>query len=341
MKKFLIVVIAAWINLVSFGQEAEDALFNDTVPLDIAFSISIRSVRNSPDSVYLKEMMTYRTGNGGTDSIKVGFKRRGNFRLNECVFPPLWMKIGKKKNKNTPFEGHTKLKLVMPCDGGKGSNDLILREYLCYRLYEVMTPFCFRTRLVNIDFTDDKGKKKNVYQLKGILVEDVDEIVKRTAAKKASAARINSKFLNDTCALRFDLFQLLISNTDWSKASQHNSKLITRDGKYIPLPYDFDMSGVVNAPYSVVSQVGDDKLPIEHVTERYYRGFCASKETTDFVRREFLVNEAKLLAVPGELKGSLPDKEINRLVEYLEEFFLILKNENLFYIKVVEMCRPL
>ena len=210
-------------------------LFSNRVPLDIAFSLSIRSIRNSADSVYIKEMMTYRTEEGSTDSIKVGFKRRGNFRLNECSFPPLWIRIDKKQNKHTLFEDHKKLKLVMPCDGARGSNDLILREYLCYRLYEVMTPFCFRTRLVNIDFTDDKGKKNKEYQLKGILVEDIDKVVKRTSAKSTSAARINRTSLNDTCALRFDLFQLLIANTDWSKASQHNSKLVLHNGKYIAL----------------------------------------------------------------------------------------------------------
>ena len=315
MKKILIFIVSLLPVIPALAQGKADSLFNTTVPLDIGFSISVKTVKKSNvDSVYFKEKMYYRNAAGITDSLKIGVKRRGNFRLKQCYFPPLWIKIDKKNAKNTLFEGNKKLKLVMPCDSRQGSNDLILREYLCYRLYEVMTAYCFKSRLVNIDFTDEKGNKNKDYQLKGILIEDVDITAKRNGCKTASDARISPMSLNDTFALRFDLFQLLIANTDWSKGYQHNSKLIYYNSKYIPLPYDFDMSGVVDAPYSVVSQVGDNQLPISSVRERYYRGFCASDETTEFVRKEFLSNEGKLMIVPDELKESNP-LEIWRLVD--------------------------
>ena len=99
------------------------------------------------------------------------------------------------------------------------------------------------------------------------------------------------------------------------------------------------MSGVVDAPYATISQFNDEPLPISNVKERYYRGYCASGETTEFVRKEFLSNEEKLLAVPDELKGSLPDKQIKNLKIYLEEFFKILKNDSLFEVEVLSRCR--
>jgi hypothetical protein len=114
--------------------------------------------------------------------------------------------------------------------------------------------------------------------------------------------RIDPRTLQDTIAFRFALFQFMISNTDWSKASQHNSKLISLHSKYIPIPYDFDMSGLVDAPYAVVSVVGDEALPVESVRERYYRGFCTSPEITQLVRNEFLSKEKKLLSIPDLLK---------------------------------------
>jgi hypothetical protein len=341
MKKILAIIVCCLPFITAFTQVKTDALFTTTVPLDIGFSISIKTIKKSKaDSVYFEEKLYYRNEAGGNDSVKIGLKRRGNFRLQQCFFPPLWIKINKKNGKNTLFEGNKKLKLVMPCNRNSESNDLILHEYLCYKLYEAITFYCFKSRLVNIDFTDEKGKKNQDYQLKGILIEDVDKTAKRCGGKAASTAKINAKALNDTCALRFDLFQLLIANTDWSKGFQHNSKLIYHHSKYIPLPYDFDMSGVVDAPYSVVSQVGAEQLPIENVRERYYRGFCASNETTQFVRNEFLLNEEKLLAVPDELKGSLSDKEIKNLKSYLEEFFEILKDDDQFGEQILSRCRP-
>ena len=49
------------------------------------------------------------------------------------------------------------------------------------------------------------------------------------------------------------MFQYMIANTDWSTTFLHNAKLIQLNDtkKYIPLAYDFDMAGFVDAPYAV------------------------------------------------------------------------------------------
>jgi hypothetical protein len=210
---------------------------------------------------------------------------------------------------------------------------------LCYRLYEEITPYSFKTRLGNIDLTEQRGKKKRNFQLKGILIEDVDKTAKRLNAKTLDAAVVPPQAMHDTAALRFDFFQFLIANTDWSKSYQHNSKLIYQHPYYIPMPYDFDMSGVVDAPYAVVSMVGDQKLPIEHVTERYYRGYCKPLSLTQYMRKEYLAKEEKLLSIPNELKEELPGKEISEIRDYLEEFFTILKDDQAFNDEIVEHCR--
>jgi hypothetical protein len=106
-------------------------------------------------------------------------KGRGNFRLRECYFPPLWIKIKKSESKGILFEGNKKLKLVLPCYTQRDNSDLILKEYLCYKLYEEITPYAFRTRLVNIDLTELRGKKEKKFQVKGILIEDLDKVAKR------------------------------------------------------------------------------------------------------------------------------------------------------------------
>jgi hypothetical protein len=127
------------------------------------------------------------------------------------------MKIAKKDAKNTLFEGNKQLKLVLPCHNANDNNELVLREYLCYKLYEAFTPYSFKTRLVNIDLTELRRQNKTKsFTLKGILIEDVDKAAKRLNAKTIKA-NIPPNSLNDTMALRFDLFQLLIANTDWSK----------------------------------------------------------------------------------------------------------------------------
>ena len=173
------------------------------------------------------------------------------------------------------------------------------------------------------------------------MVEDVDKTAKRFDAKPVKDAKISAASLHDTSALRFDLFQLMISNTDWSKSFQHNSKLIYQNPKYVPIPYDFDMSGLVNAPYAVVSQINGEQLPVASVRDRYYRGHCRPSELTEFIRKEFLSKEEKLLSIPDVLKGELTDKEIKEVKDYLEEFFIILKDDRLFKHDVLDRCLSL
>ena len=340
MKNIFIIIPVLLFTPEAFTQPKVDSLLDIQTPLNIGLTLSIKQIGGSKeDTSYLAHVLYYYNAAGGKDSIPVGLKARGNFRLAQCYFPPLKMKIAKKAAKNTLFEGNKKLKLVLPCHNANDNNELILKEYLCYKLYEAFTPYSFKTRLVNIDLTEIRRKDKTKsFKLKGILVEDVDKAAKRLNAK-AVELNVPPNSLDDTMALRFDLFQFLIANTDWSKSYQHNSKLIYEKPNYIPLPYDFDMSGLVDAPYAVVSEVNGQSLPITDVRDRYYRGHCRSAATTDFVRKEYLAKEEHLLSVPDILKGELSDKEIDDIKDYLKEFFTILKDDKLFQMDIVDRCR--
>jgi len=341
-KQIIVTVLFTYFASHLLSQAKTDALFDIKEPLNIKLSLSVKEIRKSrEDTLYLSHKLYYRNASGTYDSIKVGLKGRGNSRMQICYFPPLWVKIQKKDAKGTVFEGNKKVKLVVPCEGQKESNDLILREYLCYKLYEIVTPYAFRTRLVNIELTEKRKKKTDTWQQKGIMIEDVDKTAKRFDATELNEAKLSAASLHDTSALRFDLFQFMIANTDFSKGFQHNSKLIYQKPNVIPIPYDFDMSGLVDAHYAVVSQVNGEQLPIESVTERYYRGHCRSHELTEFVRKEFLSKEEKFLATTDELKDELPAKEIEEIKEYLQDFFNILKDDGLFEREVVSRCREL
>ena len=67
------------------------------------------------------------------------------------------------------------------------------------------------------------------------------------------------------------VFQYMIGNTDWSIKALHNIKLITFDNsrRPIPIPYDFDQSGLVNASYTLPAE----HLQIKSVRERVYNGY--------------------------------------------------------------------
>jgi hypothetical protein len=324
-----------------FGQTGFDSLFASATPLHVALSVSFDKVRNSKkDSTYLKEKLYYQNFSGVMDSIDVGIKGRGNFRLKECYYPPLWMKLKKGDAKGTVFEGNKKLKVVLPCDDRESSNALILREFLCYKLYEEISPYAFLTRLADIDLTELRKNKNKQSKVKAIFIEDVEKTAIRLQAKSLKNIKLTPSTLNDTSAVRFELFQYLISNTDWSVPYQHNSKLfVINTSDVFSIPYDFDMSGIVDAPYAVVSEVNGESLDISHVTERLYRGYCHPADVMEYVRKEFLEKKEKLMSIPDLLKGYLPDKEIKSIKIYMEDFFDTMKDTRSFKYHILDKCR--
>ncbi|HAI44047.1 MAG TPA: hypothetical protein DCM40_41085, partial [Maribacter sp.] len=236
------------------------------------------------------------------DTIPVYLNARGNFRRANCYFPPLKMNIKKSSSNNTPFKGHKKLKIVLPCLLQNRGNDDVLKEYLAYKIYELLSNTHFRTRLASIEYVDTRGEKSEIhplasfipkelqnsnlyeneeayaakkpktYHLKAILIEDDKVVAKRHGAQvlKRFVHPLNQA---EIASITNAFFQFMIGNTDFSTAYQHNQKLLFKEGKTIPLPYDFDMSGLVNASYAVVSNVQNTTLDIANVQQRAYRGF--------------------------------------------------------------------
>jgi hypothetical protein len=179
--------------------------------------------------------------------------------------------------------------------------------------------------------------------LKGILIESADKAAKRLNGKMLGNITATPNVLQDTADLLVSLFQYMISNTDWSSMYQHNIKLMQR-GKQdplIPITYDFDMAGLVDAPYSVVSETGGGDAIGEQnsVRDRLYRGWCRPDNVTQFVRREYISKEEKLLSAVDALKDQLPAKDIESIKAYLGQFFKVLKDDNSFKRLITSQCR--
>jgi len=226
--------------------------------------------------------------------------------------------------------------LVLPCQSGNGANLLVMKEFICYQLYEPVTTYTFNTRLVDITLRDVSGKHTKVYQLTGVFIEDDDAAARRLNATPMDAPKINPLQLQDTSVLRFDLFQYMVANTDFSTTFSHNVKIIkTDDGRYIPLPYDFDMAGFVNAPYATF----DASLGIRSVYERVYKGYCRNETVTEFVRQEFIGLEPEINNVIDRYKNYFEPKEFTALRKYMSEFFTTMKNDTFYREQIIRRCR--
>lgn len=311
-------------------------LFLDETPLDIKLSIAIKEVKAiTNDTVYTAYMMHYKTS-AGWDSIKIEVRARGNFRRKECYYPPLRVKIKKDDAKGTIFEGNKSLKLVLPCRQVK-ENSLIMKEYLCYQIYEPITKYTFNTRLANIEFTDNNNKKIKNVPILGFFIEDDDLVAKRHKGKVVEDLKLHPMSLQDSNSVRHDMFQYMVANTDWSTTFLHNAKVIQLEEskKYIPLAYDFDMGGLVNAPYATVNP----ELGIATVRERLYRGFCRTPELLQAIRKEYIGKEKEITDTINRYESSFEPKEFANVKKYMEEFFTTFKSDSKFKYGILEKCR--
>jgi hypothetical protein len=337
MKVFLVVILLAFLPQLVFSQHEEvTALFAEGVPIEIKLSINVKEVKGSTsDSTYFPYVLHYKNKDSW-DSIKIEVRARGNFRRKACYFPPLRVKIKKEDAKGTPFEGNKSLKLVLPCRQAY-DEDLIMKEYLCYKLFEPISKYTFNTRLTNIQFTDVSNKKVKGANITGFFIEDDDLVAKRHKGKVVENLKLHPKTLQDSNSVRHDMFQYMVANTDWSTTFLHNAKVIQlEESKYfIPLAYDFDMSGIVSAPYATVNP----DLGISTVRERLYRGFCRPTELMQAIRKEYITNEPKLREVIKLHENKFAPKEYTAIVKYMDDFFNTIKSDSKFKGAILDKCR--
>ena len=181
MKKQIIILLSFFICLISYSQKQldSDQFYADQTPMEIKLNYSNKDMKKKTnDSTYIKTDLEYNYQNEWK-TIPVELRARGNFRRAKCYFPPIKMKMKKSNYKNTIFDGNKKTKLVLPCRVEDDKNDNILQEYIAYKIYEIISPYHFKTRRVNIEFTEPKGKKSKTYSLKGFIIEDDSKLEKR------------------------------------------------------------------------------------------------------------------------------------------------------------------
>ncbi|MDG2396148.1 MAG: hypothetical protein P8M03_00640 [Flavobacteriaceae bacterium] len=332
----LILFVIIFSNANVFSQNETTKLFSNSDALSMKLSYSNKNMkRKTNDSTYIDTDLFYKSEDGSWVNFPVSLRARGNFRRATCYFPPIKMKIKKSNSNSTLFEGNKKLKLVLPCKIEKDLNDNILKELIAYKLYEHISPYHFKTRMVNIEFREVKGKKFKDHQLKGFLIED-DKKVAKLHDGKVFERFIHPLAMDAETSIQNALFQFMIGNTDFSVAYQHNGKLLYIDKKIMPLPYDFDMSGLVNASYSVPNET----LGINSVTQRVFRGFKRDDSEVQKIRQQFLDKKASILETVKSFEGDFDNpKEYSEALSYIESFFTIIESDANFKSKVLMKAR--
>ena len=304
----------------------QDLLFSNKKPLKIKLNYSNKNLnKNTNDSTFIKSKLIFFEKKKNKE-IQVSLRARGNFRRKHCYFTPVKIKIKKSDALNTIFSDNRTLKLVLPCKNNRDKNDNILKEFIAYKIYEIISPYYFKTRRLEVDYTNQKNKKGINYNLAGFLIEDDDKVAKRFDGKIVKR-KISPLAMDDFNSVNLSFFNFLIGNTDFSSAHQHNGKLLFYEKKIIPIPYDFDLTGWVKPKYGlgITNRLGYS------FEERNYIGFKRGKNIYSKVRNHYLRLKEKIFNTVELYESEFEyKKSYNLMMDYLIGFYEILEDDKLY-----------
>jgi hypothetical protein len=297
-------------------------LFASHEPLVLTLKADFKAINKDRDENSTRRYPGTLSVGGETATVPVEFGTRGHFRLRQgsCSWAPLRVHFHKKEVAGTVFEGQSSLKLVTHCRDNDDFEQHVLREYLPYRIYDLVSPIAFRARLVKIKYVDAVAGKTLTTRY-GMFIEDDSDVARRAGARSIDLPRTVFKDLQQDSLTTMALFEYMIANTDVSIVKLHNVKLMVTEQRTIyPVPYDFDFAGLVDTPYANP----DPKLGIATVRERLYRGPCRSEAEFEPVLERFRAKKADVIA----LYDSLPDLNPGyrkQARSYLEDFYAVIE----------------
>lgn len=352
MKSILLLSLGLFAAVSGGTARADTPLFDSHSVLELSIPLDFSSLcrpRETPDCDYTSTSIEYLDEHGRQQSIPIEVKIRGGWRslTKNCSAPLLFIRFNEQETTGTPFEGQSLLPLTTHCGQGLSLEafqapqrsstweQYLLREYLAHRLYNVITDVSLNARLVRMTYPNPDKPKRSIVNY-AFFTEHFLSVAKRNYDVLLQRGNFDHEKLDSHAADLLALFQYMIGNTDWSIVRERNIVLL-RDwgGLFLPLPYDFDMSGLVNAAYAGPAPT----LPIEEVTERYYLGFCHPDTDWDSLFDTYLSKQETMLSLPGEIPG-LDKHSIMKADHFLEQFFRILNSRDLREARIQKRCQP-
>lgn len=313
-------------------------IYDTQEPLEVTFTTNIGKIRGDKTTTppWRTATMSYKDTAGAMISVPLKARTRGIWRLKMCDFPPLRLNFSGETSKGTMFSRLDKPKLVSYCQDRDGYERYVLQEYQLYRIYQVLTPVSHHARLLKFTYTDSASGKVRAHRF-GFILEEPGALGARLNGKVMEQKGATGSDLDPFQNAVFGVFQYMIGNTDFSVAGLHNVELLfTNDGNVMPIAYDFDFAGAVNASYAIP----DERLGLPDVRRRLFRGYCGS-DTSVFTKVFALFNEkrAEIYALYRDPIGKLLDDDtVRETLKYFDEFYETINDPRSAKRQIVEAC---
>jgi hypothetical protein len=307
------------------GETQVPALFTTETPLAITFRTNIRQLRRDKqdEAPWRWASVTYQDSAGKSVEVPLRARTRGIWRLKHCEFPPVRFNFAAKDTKGTIFEGVDKPKIVNYCKDADQYEQYVLQEAQLYRVYRLLTPVSHRVRVARISYVDSASGKRDSERW-GILLEDPDQMANRNLAKITEIKGAGPADLEQKEFALAYMFLYLIGNLDFSFSGLHNTELLTTtDGRVLPVVYDFDYSGAVNATYAVPPP----NYNVPNVRTRKFLAPCELAPEFPAAVAELVAKKDAIYALYRDDVGKLLNPSVVRsTLEYFDDFYEQVRN---------------
>lgn len=329
---------------------ADAPLFTEHKVLDLALTVDFDALcrpNEDQNCEYTPTAMQYRAAKGVVSSIRVEIRVRGGWRARKdhCEVPPLFVRFSAEDTRDTPFAGQKLLPLNTHCRSERKRTldraspeqyeQYVLKEYLGYRLYNLFTEKSLRVRLARIDYSDSLKSRHSAPHF-AFFTEHFDDMAARNNTVRLESDGFDYEKIDLASLDQVALFNFMIGNTDWSVVRERNIVLIAdASGRQYPVPFDLDMSGLVDAEYGGVSP----RLNFRDPRQRYYLGFCHPEVDFQSLFARFQARRADVLKVAKNIPGM--DWETRKWSRvYLTAFFDVLESTEQRQEQIIDGCHP-
>lgn len=296
---------------------------NDT-PVKITLTTDMRRlIRRKHQETYQPATFTYQLPDQEPVTFEIKVRSRGNRRKEVCFYPPLKLNFRKRDLEAAGLSrAYDDIKFVMQCNAHTPSDQYTWREFLAYRLYNHLSDYSLRVQAVELILRDSRGKAKD-RPMAAFLVEPEAELAQRLNAVTIERTKCVVTTLQREPFLTMAAFQYMIGNTDWYVYNVHNLALlkVPEYPRMVPVPYDFDYAGIVDANYAIPFHT----LPISDVKERLYTGEPCTEEEAAVIREHFLARQEAIMTY-FESFPFLRKNDHRFVLHYLEGFFKMIED---------------
>jgi hypothetical protein len=313
-------------------------IFDDPNPMEVTLTLDLKKYQKEKFAgEYMPAKFHYRFNDTLTLEKTMRIKARGNFRRQHCSFAPFWLNIRKADVQNQHLQGVKRIKVVTHCKGSKGYGDYVLKEYLAYKIYNLLSPVSFRVRMVKMRYIDT-GRKDRVTENWAFMIEPEELLAERLGAIVIKKDDASMRYMIPEEMDAVALFMYMIGNADYSVVKRHNIKLLgfpdfgTKG--YTPVPYDFDYSGLVNTYYAIPGE----NLGISSVTERYFLGACRDDQAYQKAIDHLAEHREEILNLIHEFPH-INSKDKNEMIAYLESYFAEAETDYFINMQLKSTCR--